>query len=76
MEPPTGFWASLLSFLKFLPYFSGLLILGFIKGDLLFCLVSSLLILIHAFSSFGGNGRAGNFCLASLDFPFCSYRAA
>jgi hypothetical protein len=38
MEPPTGFWASLLSFLKFLPYFSGLLILGFIKGDLLFCL--------------------------------------
>ncbi|EES11014.1 hypothetical protein BDA96_06G138500 [Sorghum bicolor] len=35
MEPPTGFWASLLSFLKFLPYFSGLLILGFIKGVLL-----------------------------------------
>ncbi|KAG2566987.1 hypothetical protein PVAP13_7NG228000 [Panicum virgatum] len=35
MEPPTGFRASLLSFLKFLPYFCGLLILGFIKGVLL-----------------------------------------
>ncbi|CAN6239903.1 unnamed protein product [Urochloa humidicola] len=35
MEPPSGFWASLLSFLKFLPYFCGLLILGFIKGVLL-----------------------------------------
>ncbi|CAN6249118.1 unnamed protein product [Urochloa humidicola] len=35
MEPPRGFWASLLSFLKFLPYFCGLLILGFIKGVLL-----------------------------------------
>ncbi|KAJ1271585.1 hypothetical protein BS78_06G138600 [Paspalum vaginatum] len=35
MEPPTGFWASLLSLLKFLPYFCGLLILGFIKGVLL-----------------------------------------
>ena len=51
MEPPTGFWASLLSFLKFLPYFCGLLILGFIKGDLQFCFFS-LLISIHAFSSF------------------------
>ncbi|KAF8715123.1 hypothetical protein HU200_027677 [Digitaria exilis] len=35
MEPPSGFWASLLSLLKFLPYFCGLLILGFIKGVLL-----------------------------------------
>ncbi|KAL6650922.1 hypothetical protein ACP70R_009847 [Stipagrostis hirtigluma subsp. patula] len=35
MEPPSGFWASLLSFLKFLPYFCGLLILGLIKGILL-----------------------------------------
>lgn len=35
MEPPTGFWASLLSFLKFLPYFCGLLVLGLIKGVLL-----------------------------------------
>uniref|UniRef100_K3YMG1 Glycine cleavage system H protein n=1 Tax=Setaria italica TaxID=4555 RepID=K3YMG1_SETIT len=32
MEPPSGFWASLLSFLKFLPYSCGLLILGFIKA--------------------------------------------
>uniref|UniRef100_A0A0D3FX66 Uncharacterized protein n=2 Tax=Oryza barthii TaxID=65489 RepID=A0A0D3FX66_9ORYZ len=31
MEPPSGFWASLGSFLKFLPYFCGLLILGVIK---------------------------------------------
>jgi hypothetical protein len=41
MEPPTGFWASLLSFLKFLPYFCGLLVLGLIKGDVLFCLFLS-----------------------------------
>uniref|UniRef100_A0A0D9ZMA6 Uncharacterized protein n=1 Tax=Oryza glumipatula TaxID=40148 RepID=A0A0D9ZMA6_9ORYZ len=31
MEPPSGFWASLGSFLKFLPYFCGFLILGVIK---------------------------------------------
>nr|CAB3487427.1 unnamed protein product [Digitaria exilis] len=37
MEPPSGFWASLLSFLKFLPYFCGLLILGFIKGSDITC---------------------------------------
>nr|CAH67471.1 H0805A05.1 [Oryza sativa] len=35
MEPPSGFWASLGSFLKFLPYFCGLLILGVIKGILI-----------------------------------------
>lgn len=35
MEPPTGFWDTVVSFLKFLPYFVGLLILGTIKGDLL-----------------------------------------
>jgi hypothetical protein len=40
MEPPSGFWASLLSFLKFLPYFCGLLILGFIKGAMLLSLLS------------------------------------
>nr|CAB3484905.1 unnamed protein product [Digitaria exilis] len=37
MEPPSGFWASLLSLLKFLPYFCGLLILGFIKGSDITC---------------------------------------
>ncbi|KAL6838902.1 hypothetical protein ACP4OV_031338 [Aristida adscensionis] len=31
MEPPSGFWGKLLSLLKFLPYFCGLLILGIIK---------------------------------------------
>ncbi|CAL0299151.1 unnamed protein product [Lupinus luteus] len=36
MEPPKGFWASLWSFLCFLPYFIGLFILGHIKG-ILFC---------------------------------------
>ncbi|XP_006652429.1 uncharacterized membrane protein At3g27390-like isoform X2 [Oryza brachyantha] len=35
MEPPSGFWVSLWSFLKFLPYFCGLLILGVIKGILI-----------------------------------------
>ncbi|XP_051117951.1 uncharacterized membrane protein At3g27390-like [Andrographis paniculata] len=32
MEPPSGFWASLWHFILFLPFFIGLLILGFIKG--------------------------------------------
>ncbi|BAT84576.1 uncharacterized protein HKW66_Vig0042980 [Vigna angularis] len=36
MEPPTGFCASLWSFVRFLPYFIGLLLLGSIKG-ILFC---------------------------------------
>ncbi|KAA8548175.1 hypothetical protein F0562_004564 [Nyssa sinensis] len=36
MEPPRGVLASLWSFICFLPYFIGLLILGFIKG-IIFC---------------------------------------
>ncbi|KAL5208895.1 hypothetical protein ABZP36_033330 [Zizania latifolia] len=36
MEPPTGIWASIWSFFKFLPFFVGLLLLGIIKGVLLF----------------------------------------
>jgi hypothetical protein len=32
MEPPRGFWDTALNFLKFLPYFIGLLILGVIKS--------------------------------------------
>lgn len=32
MEPPRGILASLWSFICFLPYFIGLLLLGFIKG--------------------------------------------
>ncbi|KAF5790757.1 putative uncharacterized membrane protein [Helianthus annuus] len=32
MEPPRGFWKSLGQFFLFLPYFVGLLLLGFIKG--------------------------------------------
>ncbi|KAK1290743.1 putative membrane protein [Acorus calamus] len=32
MEPPEGFWATLWSFLCFLPFFIGLLLLGIIKG--------------------------------------------
>lgn len=35
MEPPKGFRASLLQFFIFLPYFIGLLFLGFIKGMIL-----------------------------------------
>ncbi|XP_073282362.1 uncharacterized membrane protein At3g27390-like [Primulina huaijiensis] len=36
MEPPRGLRASLWSFICFLPYFIGLLILGFIKGIIMF----------------------------------------
>ncbi|KAH0923820.1 hypothetical protein HID58_023838, partial [Brassica napus] len=39
MEPPKGFRASLLQFFIFLPYFIGLLFLGFIKGVVLCPLV-------------------------------------
>ncbi|KAJ8642776.1 hypothetical protein MRB53_004524 [Persea americana] len=42
MDPPRGFRASLLSFLHFLPFFLGLLLLGIIKGAIfcpLICLV-------------------------------------
>ncbi|KAK2661592.1 hypothetical protein Ddye_000166 [Dipteronia dyeriana] len=36
MEPPKGFFASLWNFICFLPYFTGLLLLGIIKG-IIFC---------------------------------------
>ncbi|KAK1256724.1 hypothetical protein QJS04_geneDACA024390 [Acorus gramineus] len=42
MEPPEGFWATLWSFLCFLPFFIGLLLLGIIKGAFVFpfvCLI-------------------------------------
>ncbi|KAJ4761927.1 transmembrane protein [Rhynchospora pubera] len=42
MEPPRGFWPSLWSFLRFLPFFFALLLLGIIKGLLIFpwtCLI-------------------------------------
>ncbi|RWR72118.1 hypothetical protein CKAN_00031900 [Cinnamomum micranthum f. kanehirae] len=45
MEPPSGFRASLLSFLHFLPFFLGLLLLGIIKGAIfcpLICLVMTI----------------------------------
>lgn len=32
MEPPTGFLATLWNFIRFLPYFIGLLLLGTVKG--------------------------------------------
>ncbi|KQJ83214.1 uncharacterized membrane protein At3g27390 [Brachypodium distachyon] len=35
MGPPSRFWASFWTFVKFLPYFAGLLLLGAIKGMLL-----------------------------------------
>ncbi|KAL2320216.1 hypothetical protein Fmac_029185 [Flemingia macrophylla] len=43
MEPPTGFYASLWSFIRFLPFFIGLLLLGNIKGILLFPLICLLI---------------------------------
>ncbi|KAG6412790.1 hypothetical protein SASPL_125479 [Salvia splendens] len=36
MEPPTGLWASLWNFIRFLPFFIGLLILGLLKGIVMF----------------------------------------
>ncbi|XP_043726150.1 uncharacterized membrane protein At3g27390-like [Telopea speciosissima] len=39
MEPPRGFLASLWSFLRFLPFFIGLLLLGIIKGVIFFPLI-------------------------------------
>ncbi|KAK7395746.1 hypothetical protein VNO78_16313 [Psophocarpus tetragonolobus] len=45
MEPPTGFCASLWSFIRFLPFFIGLLVLGTIKG-IIFCPLICLLIAI------------------------------
>ncbi|KAL3829536.1 hypothetical protein ACJIZ3_018338 [Penstemon smallii] len=36
MEPPRGLWASLWNLVCFLPFFIGLLILGFIKGVIMF----------------------------------------
>lgn len=43
MEPPRGFLASLWSFICFLPYFIGLLILGIIKGIVLCPLICLLM---------------------------------
>ncbi|XP_010250912.1 PREDICTED: uncharacterized membrane protein At3g27390-like isoform X2 [Nelumbo nucifera] len=45
MEPPKEFLASLLSFLRFLPFFIGLLLLGIIKGAI-FCPLICLIITI------------------------------
>ncbi|XP_004488935.1 uncharacterized membrane protein At3g27390-like [Cicer arietinum] len=45
MEPPTGFCASLLSFIHFLPFFIGLLLLGNIKGVIL-CSLTCLIMTI------------------------------
>ncbi|KAK7266851.1 hypothetical protein RIF29_19509 [Crotalaria pallida] len=45
MEPPKGFWASLWSFVCFLPYFLGLLLLGHFKG-VLFCPLTCLIMTI------------------------------
>ncbi|KAI3452507.1 hypothetical protein Pfo_009171 [Paulownia fortunei] len=39
MEPPRGLWASLWNFICFLPVFVGLLILGFIKGIIMFPMI-------------------------------------
>ncbi|KAG5527135.1 hypothetical protein RHGRI_028153 [Rhododendron griersonianum] len=45
MEPPRGLLASLWNFIRFLPYFIGLLMLGFIKGIIL-CPVICLIVAI------------------------------
>lgn len=54
MEPPIGFRASLFQFLLFLPYFIGLLFLGFIKG--MNFRVNLLLQFITFVSTFGTDG--------------------
>ncbi|XP_043703916.1 uncharacterized membrane protein At3g27390-like [Telopea speciosissima] len=45
MEPPRGFWASFWSFLRFLPFFIALLLLGIVKG-VIFCPLICLIISI------------------------------
>ncbi|EOA16296.1 hypothetical protein CARUB_v10004439mg [Capsella rubella] len=45
MEPPTGILASLWQFILFIPYFTGLLLLGVIKG-IVFCPVICLIVAI------------------------------
>lgn len=42
MEPPQGFWATLWSCLRFLPFFLGLLLLGIIKGRFILSLFTFL----------------------------------
>ncbi|CAN0924555.1 Uncharacterized membrane protein At3g27390 [Linum grandiflorum] len=49
MERPKGFLATLLSFLLFLPYFAGLLILGTIKG----IIICPVILLFMAIGNFG-----------------------
>lgn len=44
MEPPQGVLASIWNFIRFLPYFTGLLLLGTIKGEFLSSLVYLLLL--------------------------------
>ncbi|KAL8528142.1 hypothetical protein ACS0TY_005814 [Phlomoides rotata] len=44
MEPPRGLWASLWNFIRFLPFFIGLLILGFIKGIIMFPMIFLLIV--------------------------------
>ncbi|KAJ7974712.1 Steroid nuclear receptor, ligand-binding [Quillaja saponaria] len=45
MEPPKGILASLWNFIRFLPYFTGLLLLGIIKG-IVFCPLVCLIVTI------------------------------
>lgn len=44
MEPPQGVLASIWNFIRFLPYFTGLLLLGTIKGEFLSSFVYLLLL--------------------------------
>ena len=54
MEPPTGFSASLLSFIRFLPFFIGLLLLGTTKGKMAMDLFFVLLEFFFCFCEFLG----------------------
>ncbi|GFP94091.1 uncharacterized membrane protein at3g27390 [Phtheirospermum japonicum] len=45
MEPPRGLWASLWNFICFLPFFIGLLILGIIKGIIMFPVIFLIIII-------------------------------
>lgn len=46
MEPPVEFWASLWSFICFLPYFIALWLLGNIKGECQWTIYGSILLLL------------------------------
>nr|XP_043617328.1 uncharacterized membrane protein At3g27390 [Erigeron canadensis] len=68
MEPPSGVWKSLVQFFIFLPYFMGLLALGFIKGIIfapLICIIMTIGNSVVALSLFPAHIVWAYFCVLS-----------